>query len=347
MIVQAPFQIGEETVAPGERRSVDLPVSVLSDHTPMTLTLRIAHGKHAGPTFFVSAAIHGDEIIGVEIIRRLLKAPQIKSLKGTLICAPVVNAFGFINHTRYLPDRRDLNRSFPGAAKGSLASRLARLFMTEVVLRSSAGIDLHSAAIHRENLPQIRIDAGSQRVRQLARRFSPPVILQSKLREGSMRMAAREKGIDVLVYEAGEALRFDETAIRLGVRGVLRVLHEMEMIPSDRGLKPIVTPALSTKSDWLRAPMGGVLRAYTTCGKVVAKGDVVAAVGDPLGDREVEVTTDFAGLVVGRTHLPVVNEGDALFHVAEIAKPQDAHGSIEKLGEGFEGDPLFDEDEIL
>jgi predicted deacylase len=219
--------------------------------------------------------------------------------------------------------------------------------MSEVVARSSAGIDLHSAAIHRENLPQIRIDAGSERVRRLARRFSPPVILQTKLREGSMRMAAREKGIDVLVYEAGEALRFDETAIRLGVRGILRVLHEMEMIPSDRGLKPVVSPVLSTRSDWVRAPMGGVLRAYTTCGKVVEKGDLIAAVGDPLGDREQEVRAEFPGLVVGRTHLPIVNEGDALFHIAEIARGDQAHGAMEKLGEGFEGDPLFDEDEIL
>jgi hypothetical protein len=341
------FEIGGRTVAPGARAVVDLPVSVLSDHTPVTLSVHVIHGRAPGPTMFVSAAVHGNEIIGVEIIRRLIRAPQLKGLKGTLLCIPIVNAFGFVNHSRYLPDGRDLNRTFPGAAQGSLAARLANLFMHEVVHRCAAGVDLHSAAEHRVNLPQIRIDGGSKRARELAEAFAPPVILASKLREGSLRLAAREIGVDVLVYESGEALRFDENPIRIGVRGVLRVLHTMGMIESTSGLAAMVRPSFSHKSLWLRAPMGGILRARKTIGAGVTAGETIAVVADPFGEREEPIRADKSALIIGRTNLPIVNEGDALFHVAEVEAPGALERRIDGLGAALEGDPLFDEDEIL
>lgn len=341
-----PFRMAGKTIAPGSSGIIDLPVSVLSDHTPMSMSVHVLHGKLDGPTVFVSGAIHGDEIIGVEIVRRLIRAPQMKSLKGTLICVPIVNAFGFINHTRYLPDRRDLNRSFPGAAKGSLAARLARLFMTEIVARCDVGIDLHSAAEHRVNLPQIRIDDGSKRALELAQAFAPPVIIVSKLRDGSLRQAARDLGKDVLVYECGEALRFDETALRIGVTGVLRVLRKMGMLNQDRRMRTPLKPDISQSTEWVRAPMGGVLRAYKTIGAWVEEGEVIAALSDPLGARDVEVKSPQTGLVIGRTMLPIINEGDALFHIAEIVKPLTEDGHTE-LEQAFEGHPLFDEDEIL
>ncbi|QNL20257.1 succinylglutamate desuccinylase/aspartoacylase family protein [Hyphobacterium sp. CCMP332] len=310
------------------------------------MTVMIIHGKKPGPAVFVSGAIHGDEIIGVEIIRRLVRAKQLNTLTGTLICVPIVNAFGFINHTRYLPDRRDLNRSFPGAAKGSLAARLAKLFMTEIVARCEVGIDLHSAAEHRVNLPQIRIDGGSKKAMELAKAFAPPVIMVSKLREGSLRHAAREQGKDVLVYECGEALRFDETALRIGVTGILRVLREIGMIRQAKGIGSPLTSDVSQLSEWMRAPMGGVLRAFKTIGAWVEEGEVIAALSDPLGDGEVEVQSSTTGIIIGRTMLPIVNEGDALFHIAEIVRPktEDGHTGLEQA---FEGHPLFDEDEIL
>lgn len=171
---RAPFQIGDHAVEPGTRRTVDLPVSVLSDHTPVTMSVHVVHGKRPGPTLFISAAVHGDEIIGVEIARRVLGASQLDTLKGTLLVVPIVNTFGFLNHSRYMPDRRDLNRCFPGSAAGSLAGRLAHLFMTEIVARSDIGIDLHSAAIHRTNLPQIRVSASSPDTLQLAQSFGAP-----------------------------------------------------------------------------------------------------------------------------------------------------------------------------
>ena len=190
----APFEINGETIAPGSRRTVGVPVSVLSDHTPVSMSVHVIHGRQKGPTVFISGGIHGDEIIGVEIIRRILATKSMSSLKGTLLAVPVVNAYGLINHSRYLPDRRDLNRVFPGNDTGSLAARLAERFLTEVVKRSDLGIDLHSAAVHRTNYPQVRVSPGDTEMATLAEIFGAPVVMTSVLREGSLRHAGKEIG---------------------------------------------------------------------------------------------------------------------------------------------------------
>src|SRR5215208_1467604 len=179
------FRIGGEEVAAGERRSVDLHVSVLSNHTPMSLPVQVVHGLRPGPCLFISGVVHGDEVMGVEVVRRVLSHQAMNELSGTLLAVPIVNAYGLISHSRYMPDRRDLNRSFPGSDHGSLASLLADLFMKEVVLRSQYGIDLHTAALHRTNLPQIRIAPDEPELLKLAKLFAPPVILISKLRDGT------------------------------------------------------------------------------------------------------------------------------------------------------------------
>ena len=247
------FEIGSFKVAPGARKTVDLPVSVLSDHTPVKMSVHVIHGRRPGPVVFVSAAVHGDEVIGVEIARRVLRAPNLDTIKGTLLIIPIVNAFGFHSHSRYLPDRRDLNRSFPGSEKGSLAGRLANLFMTEIVCKADLGIDLHSAAIHRTNLPQIRVSPSKDDTMALAEAFGAPVILTSKLREGSLREAGQKKGVDILIYEAGEGLRFDEMAIRAGVSGILRVLRKLGMISGKGVTRPKVASIHTSSSSWVRA----------------------------------------------------------------------------------------------
>lgn len=342
-----PFEIAGRRVAPGQRLTVDLPVSTLSDHTPVTMSVHVVHGKKPGPVMFVSAAIHGDEVIGVEIVRRLLRVPNLDRMAGTLLAVPIVNTFGFLNQSRYLPDRRDLNRTFPGSAGGSLASRLANLFLTEIVERADFGIDLHSAAIQRTNLPQVRISPGSGRLKRMAEVFGAPVILTSKVRDGSLRGAAKERGVDMILFEAGEGLRFDEYAARTGVYGILRVMHELEMISGKGVTKPRVRPISCTSSYWLRAPAGGLLRTFRQTGDLVASGDLMGMVSDPFGENEVEVLAQEGGIIVGRTNLPVVNEGDALFHVATPPSEAVMEGKVEALAEQLEGQPLFDEDEII
>lgn len=347
MARRAAFEIGEVSIPAGTRRNADLPVSVLSDHTPVSMSVHVIHGKADGPTVFVSAGIHGDEVIGVEIVRRLLRAPNLKTLRGTLIVIPIVNAFGFINHSRYLPDRRDLNRMFPGTTGGSLASRLAHLFLNEVVARSDLGIDLHSAAIHRTNLPQVRISPDNAYTAELAEVFGAPVILQSPLRDGSLRGAAKDIGKDVLLYEAGEGLRFDEMSVRAGVAGILRVLRHLGMLSAKGIAKPKAAPQYCTSSKWLRAPAGGLLRMFKADGDVVKTGDVMAVVSDPFGEAEEDIIAPFNGIVVGRAVLPIVNEGDAVFHLARVKSIAVAEDTVEDLNDQLTDDPLFDEDEII
>jgi predicted deacylase len=313
----------------------------------MNMSVHVVHGKRPGPVMFISAAVHGDEVIGVEIVRRIVNASAVRTLRGTLLCVPIVNAFGFINHSRYLPDRRDLNRSFPGSAKGSLAGQLANLFMTEVVKRSDIGIDLHSAAQHRINLPQIRITRDGNRAAELAEVFGAPVVLESPYREGSLRMTAHEAGVDVLVYEAGEALRFDEFAVRVGVKGILRVMKALGMV-ADKAVADTKTRAqFATTSHWIRAPRGGLLRAFHTIGEAVHVGDVMGVISDPIGEKERELLVQTEGVIIGRTNLPIVNQGDALFHIAHIRRGGGVEKFVNQAEKEFEVDPLFDEDEII
>ncbi|WP_108682524.1 succinylglutamate desuccinylase/aspartoacylase family protein [Methyloceanibacter sp. wino2] len=342
-----PFEIGGRQIPPGSRQTVDLPVSVLSDHTPVTMSVHVVHGREPGPTLFVSAAIHGDEVMGVEIVRRLLRMPSLDTMKGTLLAIPIVNSYGFLNHSRYLPDRRDLNRSFPGDAIGSLAARLAKMFMTEIVKRSDVGIDLHSAAIHRTNLPQVRVSPRKPETMTLAEVFGAPIVMTSKIRDGSLRQAARELDVDILLYEAGEGLRFDEVSARTGVMGILRVMRHLGMVKAKGIAKPQVAPMRSSSSFWLRAPAGGLLRTVKTIGAHVECGDILGLISNPFGEVETEIVAGEPGLLVGRTNLPVVNEGDGLFHVARIRADDDPAATIDLLAGQLEEDPLFDEDEII
>ena len=326
---------------------VDLPVSLLSNHTPVNLSVQVINGKRAGPALAVSAAVHGDEVQGVEIIRRVLASPWMNQIRGTLLAVPVVNAYGFISHSRYLPDRRDLNRSFPGSDKGSLAAQLADLFLNEVVLRADLAIDLHTAAIHRTNLPQIRYSEPSDKLKSLAKAFGAPVVIEADFRDGTMRAAASQHGIEVLLYEAGEALRFDEFSIRIGVRGIMSVMRELGMLPNRAVAPARRDPIQSRSSYWMRAKAGGILRAHKTTGDLVSDGEVVGYLSDPFGAVDVEVTVPHAGLVIGRTNLPVINQGDALFHIARVRSLPVAEGRLEEIEDEIEGHPLFDEDEVL
>lgn len=319
---------------------------MLSDHTNLHMPVHVLHGKRPGPTVFVSSCIHGDEIIGLEVSRRLLRAAPLKSLKGTLLVVPIVNGFGFINRSRYLPDRRDLNRSFPGRPEGSLASRLAHLFMTQVVERCDVGIDMHSAAIHRTNLPQIRISPEDEKAMELATAFAAPATVRSSLRSGSLRQAAADAGVATLLYEAGEGLRFDEFSARVGVIGILRVLRHLGMVPG-KGVGRQKQPSIvCSSSSWMRSPGSGLFRSYVETGQTVAEGETLAVVSGPFGEVEWEAKAPNDGLVIGRAVLPVVNEGDAIFHVASVGDVRVADATIDEVTSEIDDHPLFDEDSI-
>lgn len=341
------IRIGEVTIQPGERLTVDLPTAHLYTHTEMTMPVHVIHGKKPGPRLFVCAALHGDEINGVEIIRRLLQLKLLAHLHGTLLAIPIVNVFGFVSRTRYLPDRRDLNRAFPGSVKGSLTARLARLFMDEIVDKCTHGIDLHSGANHRINLPQIRAGLDEPETERLARAFGAPVIIDARLRDGSLRMAGAEKGIPTLVYEGGEALRFREGAITAGLRGIVNVMREIGMLSRRTRTKEKTTEPLVARSTvWVRAPKSGILVSGVVLGARVKKGEVLATVADPFGEQEVKVRAPLPGIVIGRLNLPLVHSGDALFHLAVVDRSAGIEAILEALESGLDLEELG-EDRII
>lgn len=343
-MTRAPFSIGGIDVAAGERRLVSLPMSALSNRTPMALPVSVTHGKKDGPTLFVSAAVHGDELSGVAICRRLLASKALNISCGTLLVVPIVNAFGFIGHSRYLPDRRDLNRSFPGSASGSLAAQLAHIFLHEVAARSDCGIDLHSAAIHRSNLPQIRVDSSQERATALAVAFGAPIIVHSALREGSLRQAAQALGVPVIVYEGGEGLRVDELSVKVGMEGVLHVMAHLGMIAQRGKRRP--QPALSLATRWVRAGESGLFRPFRNIGDQVEEGEAIGVVADPYGEGETELRASLAGIIIGRANIPAVNQGDALFHLASVENASKIGARYERLEQRLT-EAILDEDEII
>ncbi len=309
------IEINGIAIPSASRQRLELPVTRLATQTLLSLPMTVVEGGRSGPKLWLSAAIHGDEINGVEIIRQVLEAIEPKYLAGTLIAVPIVNIFGFIEQSRYLPDRRDLNRSFPGSARGSLASRLAHLFMREVVSRCTHGIDLHTASHHRTNLPQIRANLRDPETYRCAMAFSAPAIVHSTTRDGSLRQAATKRGIPILLYEAGEALRFDPEAIAVGVAGIMRVMAKLEMY--DSPVVPTAEPPVCVeKTRWVRSPRSGILHLEVSLGDRVCKKQRLGKIVDAFGHINGEVRSPCDGLAIGHTKNPLVNQGDGILHLA-------------------------------
>ncbi|KZN28522.1 succinylglutamate desuccinylase [Pseudoalteromonas luteoviolacea S2607] len=310
------LKIGEHEIAMGTKCKIDLPVAKLYTDAAVKLPVYIIRAKKPGPTLFVSAAIHGDELNGIEIIRRLINMKKFRLSSGTLISVPMVNVYGVVNQSRYMPDRRDLNRSFPGSAKGSLAARVANIFLKEIVAHCDYGIDLHTGAVHRSNLPQIRANLMDEETLQLAKEFGVPVILNSEILEGSLREAAAQSGTKVLLYEAGEALRFDEFSIRAGIKGIVNILRHLKMMPKSRARKRQQCHFVAKNSGWLRASASGIACHYFALGDTVKAGDVLADIGGPYGEQLGQVIAIRGGVIIGKQNIPLVQEGEAMYHIA-------------------------------
>lgn len=311
------FAIGGVRVRAGTSKNVELPITRLITGPDVSLPVRVVHGREDGPTVWLSAAVHGDEINGTEVISKVLSTLEPRTFRGTLLAVPVVNVLGFMTGDRYLPDRRDLNRSFPGSARGSLASRIAHLFMAEVVSKCDVGIDLHTGADRRTNLPQVRANLEDPRTLELATAFGAPVMLHAKLRDGSLRQAALQEGATVLLYEGGEAGRFDDWAIDAGVEGVRRVLEHLGM--RDTSVPPpAAAPVDCWQSGWVRARRTGILELDVHLGDRVEEGQRIGGLSDTFGRRLRLVHADRTGIVIGLTRAPLVNSGDALVHIGSV-----------------------------
>lgn len=326
------FRINGQSIPQNSSVTLELQLPALYTRTPMTMPVHVRRGKRAGPCLFVCAAVHGDELNGIEIIRRLMKRRALAKIRGTVIAVPMVNVYGVIERSRYLPDRRDLNRSFPGSGRGSLAARLADLFMTEIVAHCTHGIDLHTGALHRGNLPQLRGNLDDEETLRLARLFGVPVLIDADSRDGSLREAAAARGIPMLLYEAGEALRFDEICIRAGVQGILNVMRGLGMLPPVRGRKGTTRePFVARSSTWVRAPASGIFLGTVSLGAYVKKDELLGTIAEPIGDIGSEVRASRGGIVIGRSNLPMVLEGEALFHIASFEDMREVADQVEEF----------------
>ncbi len=333
-----PMTIGGVEIKAGERKRIEIPVAKLFDYTDITMPVEVIRGIKDGPTLFVSSAIHGDEIIGTEVIRRLLKRHKLlKSIKGTIITVPIVNVFGYNRNSRYLPDRRDLNRCFPGSRSGSLGAQIAHTFMTEIVSKATHGIDLHTGAIHRTNLPQIRATLNNKVTHELAESFGVPVVLNAELRDGSLRGAVSDLGVPMLLFEGGEALRYDEKVITTALNGIINVMRNIGIAGKKPEPKKVKEVFIANSSQWIRAPHSGSLRTLKQVGNRVEKGEILGTISDPFGDQEHQIINKKTGVIIGMSLLPLVNNGDALYHVATFEDVD----TVEEQLESFEEDLML------
>lgn len=320
---QDTLQINNKTIARGESTVIQIAMPELYDCSPLNMPVHVIRGKEPGPCLCITAAIHGDELNGIEISRRLLGKVSKKIKTGTLIVIPIVNMYGFLYQNRYLMDRRDLNRSFPGTQKGSLASRLARTLTKEIISKTTHLIDLHAGSLHRTNLPQIRTNLDDPTNVELAEAFHTPVFLHSAIRDGSLREYAQDQNIHCLLYEAGESSRLDELSIKTGVRGITNIMQILGMIKKTKTAFSKQTSYIARHTYWIRAPQSGIFQAVKTLGTSVKEGELIAKIGDPTSTKEMKLYSPISGIIIGKNNLPIIHEGAALFNIAcfEKAKP--------------------------
>ncbi len=306
--------IAGELVAPGETRQINARIAKLPTRTSIDIPIIVSRSKKDGPILLLTGGLHGDEINGVEIVRRFISRGYNKPEKGTVICIPIINIFGFLNFSREVPDGKDVNRSFPGSSQGSLASRVAYHLMQDVVKHIDFGIDFHTGGARINNVPQIRANLEvDEQSKNLAYAFAPPLILNAPYRDRSFRKEAHKLGKSILIYEAGESMRLRKNAIETGIDGALRVMEYTGMISSSPD--PQWDTVLIDKSSWLRARYAGIHHAFVRNGAFVTKGEVLGLITDPFGDFERKVKSPSSGYVIAINNNPVVNRGDALLHI--------------------------------
>lgn len=308
-------------ILPGKGAELNMDVARLHTHTPIQVPVIVHRAKEDGPTLLLMAGLHGDEINGMEIIRRIIRKGWNKPNKGTVICIPVFNIFGFLNVRRELPDGRDLNRSFPGSNSGSLASQFAYHFMKEIAPVVDLVIDFHTGSAQRSNFSQIRCVFSDQESLKLAKIFNPPFIIHSSYIAKSVREAMNKRGKKILLFEGGKTNSIDEIIVFEGMEGVKRMLEHLQM-RSFKADKSEREPIFIKDSRWIRAMNSGVLVVLIENGVLVEKGDVLGVITDPFGKIERKIKASLDGYVFCVNEAPVVNKGDAIFHIgAEIQSP--------------------------
>jgi predicted deacylase len=306
-----------ERILPGASKTIDVEIAKLHTMTKLKVPVIIERSKIDGPTVLFSACLHGDEINGTEIVRQIIRKQINKPKRGTIICIPIINIFGFINQTREFPDNRDLNRVFPGSKNGSLASRFAHFLVTEIIPKVDYAVDFHAGGASRFNAPQIRIAPNNTELKELASVFNSPFTLYSKNISGSFRNASTKLGVKMLLFEGGKSLDLNNMITEDGIDGSKRFLDHLDM------LNPKVEIAVKEnetifieKSNWIRANFSGMFHRLITIGTFVKKGDVLAMISDPFGKVEHKLKAPNNGYIINVNDASIVYQGDAVFHIS-------------------------------
>jgi predicted deacylase len=311
--LKSPFIINGKQISPGEEATIKVNIARLPSHSPIDMNIIVARSEVDGPTLLLSGGMHGDEINGIEIIRRIMEKDQHKPKVGTVICIPIINMYGFIHFSRYVPDGKDVNRSFPGNKNGSLAARVAHYLTNDIIPKIDLGLDFHTGGADRTNYPQIRCAMKEPKNKQIAEVFQPSLVLNSPFRPKSMRQTAAKMGKQILVYEGGESARFDEFAIQQGINGALRVMKHLGM--RERAPEaPHVTQFINNSS-WVRAKASGIFLSAVAYGATVEKNEVIGQINDPFGGFKLKIKSPAAGIVIGLNNNPIVHQGDAVMHI--------------------------------
>ncbi len=305
--------INGEEVKAGETKEISVNIARLPSGTSIDIIVFVYRSVEEGPSLLLTAGLHGDELNGVEVMRRMIDKKRFKPECGTIICIPIINIYGFIHFSRYVPDGKDINRSFPGNKNGSLASRIARFLMKEIVPHIDYGIDFHTGGASRSNYPQIRCVTSDPENMKLAESFQAPFTINSGLLAKTLRHASSKLNKNILVYEGGESLRLDENAIQIGVDGTRRVMKSLNMI--SHAPKPQYEPILLEKSTWVRSRFSGLFNTSLLAGSKVRKNQILGTINDPFGEFQHKVKAPHSGYLIGLNHNPLVHQGDALLHI--------------------------------
>jgi len=293
----------------------------------------VVNGAKPGPTLCLTAALHGDELNGIETVRRILYNLDANRLKGTVVGVPIVNLQGFRRGSRYLSDRRDLNRFFPGDPQGSSAARIAHSFFHEIIHHCSAVVDLHTGSFYRTNLPQLRADLTHPKVVKMTEGFGSTVVLHSKGSVGTLRRAAVAIGIPTVTLEAGMPMVLDEAAVSHSVKGIQTLLHQLGMV-SKFSLWGDPEPVYYN-SVWQRAPEGGIIFSKVELGEQVRSGDLLGTVTNPITNVRTEIRSSYNGRILGMALNQVVQPGFAAYHIGiqapdeQISEPEEVTAEAE------------------
>ena len=312
-----PIVLFGESIIPGESKTINVEIARLHTTTKLNIPIMVRRSKFDGPIVLFSAGIHGDEINGVEIVRQLIHKKINKPKKGTIICIPIINVYGFVNKSREFPDGRDLNRVFPGSKTGSLASRFAFHILAEIMPLVEYAVDFHAGGASRFNAPQIRITHNNPELKTLADVFNAPFTLYSRNIMGSFRSSSERMDVKMLLFEGGKSLDINNTVADEGINGAKRLLSHLDMLdPKHTVVHQKSDTIYIEKSGWIRAKCSGLLHDYDTIGKFVKKGTILATITDPFGKFERKVKAPNDGYIINANHSPIVYEGDAIYHLS-------------------------------